>query len=154
MQDSNKHLSLQPGHNLLSRFHNRIQFSSHHDGEALVLGKREFDMCPGLLHDIQAHFRLLTFTKLTVVFIPPLLQRNMEHLKVQREVEKCGRRSLTLKRYSAAYSDCTNLLWMIIYVTWVMTEALMGRILLQAPAGSPVFSPGVPLSGKGGKASR
>ncbi len=88
MQDSNKHLSLQPGHNLLPRFHNWIQFSSHHDGEALVLGKREFDMCPGLLHDIQAHFRLLTFTKLTVVFIPPLLQRNMEHLRVQREVEK------------------------------------------------------------------
>lgn len=35
-----------------------------------------------------------------------------------------------------------------------MTEALMGRILLQAPAGSPDLSPGAPFSGNGGKASR
>lgn len=111
MQDSNKYLSLQSGHNLLPRFHNRIKFSSHHDGEALVLGKREFDMCPGLLHDIQAHFRLLTLTKLTVVFIPPLLQRDMEHLKVQRvrKKKKCDRPLITMKRYGGLMSSLLRL---------------------------------------------
>lgn len=40
-------------------------------------------------------------------------------------------------------------------LTCVMTEALMGLILHpHAEAGSPVFSPGAPFSGSGGKASR
>lgn len=40
-------------------------------------------------------------------------------------------------------------------LTWVMTEALMGLILLpHAEGGSPAFSPGAPFSGSGGKASR
>lgn len=114
MQDSNKYLSLQSGHNLLPRFHNRIKFSSHHDGEALVLGKRELDMCPGLLHDIQAHFRLLPLAKLTVVFIPALLQRNMEHLKVQREVENVWQALNNTEKIQCSLLRLYKLQWMII----------------------------------------
>lgn len=42
-----------------------------------------------------------------------------------------------------------------LWLTWVMTDALMGLILLpHADAGSTAFSPGAPFSGSGGKASR
>lgn len=47
----------------------------------------------------------------------------------------------------------TKTLW--VWLTWVMTDALMGLILLpHADACSEALSPGAPFSGSGGKASR
>ncbi|KAG7243416.1 hypothetical protein INR49_011873 [Caranx melampygus] len=110
-------------HNLLASLHDGVQFARDHDGQTLVFSQGQLDVSPRPLHDVQAHFGLLTLPKLAVVLVATLLQGYVEHL---------GRGSGCL--------------------TWVMTEALMGLILLpHAEVGSPAFSPGAPFSGSGGR---
>lgn len=74
------HLCLQPRHNVLPGFHDGVQLPRDHDGEALVFGKRQLQVGAGPLHDLQADFRLFTFSKLVHVLVLSLFQGYMEHL--------------------------------------------------------------------------
>lgn len=95
-------MSLEPSDDLLARLHHGVQFSRHHDGQALVLGQRQLNVGPRLLHDVQAQLGLLPLSKLAVVLVPALFQRDVKHLQREkgggetsaegkRETERGGR---------------------------------------------------------------
>lgn len=79
-RQASKHLGLKPSDNFLPSFHDGVQFASHHDGQALVLGQGELNVSPSLLHDVHTNFGLISFSKLTVVLVTSLFQRDMKNL--------------------------------------------------------------------------
>lgn len=87
------YLGLKPSDNFLPRFHHRVEFASHHDGQALVLGQGKLNMSPRLLHDVHTDFGLIAFSKLAVVLIASLFQRNVKHLS--RRTKHCYRNTMT-----------------------------------------------------------
>lgn len=74
------YLRLQASYDLLASLHDRVQFASDHDGQALVFGQGQLDVCPSPLHDVETHFGLLPLTELAVVLVAPLLQGHVKHL--------------------------------------------------------------------------
>lgn len=78
------YLRLQPSYDFLPSLHDRVQFSGYHDGQALVFSKRQLNVGPRPLHDVQANLGLLAFAELAVVFVATLLQGHMEHLRSER----------------------------------------------------------------------